>query len=853
MKKTSKLISLFLAVVLLGAVPAYAANSDGSGFTDVRESDYYADAVKWAKETGVTSGTSKTTFSPASNVTRAQAMSFLWRAAGSPEPSSRTSPFTDVADAGAYYYKPILWASEKGITAGISKTEYGVSNPVAYDQMFAFLARFVGADTGSGNWSANAVNWAANAGFTDGLTFTAKGACPRSDVVYFLWKQYGGAGGSSEQQSGKTEQTQKGLSDEEGARVAIVNGFLTRSTQIDVSSYNVEPSALVEIAEKIANQNGTNPYKIASLSCGQKKGSQAQSLQVTYQAQTQANTPTDQTDAEIRKLADAVVAKVVTPGMGDYETAKALHDWLVLNCKYDMRLYSGNMPDVSYTAYGPLKYGTSVCAGYAKAYEALLKSAGMEAEYVTGDTDRGGHAWNIVKVDGEWYHVDVTWDDPIPDREGYVRYNYFLKSDGALDRHFDWDASHACTSTKYDSGERVRQEQQEQQQQQAAKLAEEIVAYCMDAMKTMPYPTQAELQAYEGLSRDDFYFTILFPEGKFDQNQVIYARMKAMELLRKELAQSYPECELENIGLVYANIKRQDVAAELKRREALQKEQWEQEKLEQQQKREEQKKLEEEKKREEEAKTQARLAETEAFVQEAIRNASSKHYNIKVPENYYGVSEVCQKMRAADYRFDDYTSQDFSVSYYINTRMLAINNYKWAAEEEQRQEQERQEKDAREDAIAAQILEDFWRILDDFVRKDPLTAEKLSSSDTYVDLKCSWEKLTTGVNRKLKEQLEQQIPVRYPTCRLGESTYGWFIVYRDDVMAEMRRREAALQEEQQKREEEQKKQEEEQRRQEEEQKKPQEQQQSPQEGAQQISQEETQQQETQTETEADAA
>lgn len=163
-----------------------------AGFTDVMTDDYFAGAVSWAVDNGVTSGTSKTTFSPYASVTRAQAVTFMWRAAGCPEPAGKTSPFTDVADAGAYYYKPILWAAEKGITSGVSKTLFGVNSPVAYDQMFAFLARFAGANTGgSGDWSANAINWANSAGLTDGLSFTAKAACPRADVVYALWKQLG--------------------------------------------------------------------------------------------------------------------------------------------------------------------------------------------------------------------------------------------------------------------------------------------------------------------------------------------------------------------------------------------------------------------------------------------------------------------------------------------------------------------------------------------------------------------------------------------------------------------------------------------------------------------------------------
>lgn len=160
-----------------------------AGFSDVHESDYYADAVVWAKETGVTGGTSATTFSPGSTVTRAQAVTFLWRAAGSPEPVAATSPFTDVTDTGAYYYDAVLWATEQGITGGVGNNRFSVDGTLTYDQMLAMLCRAAG-DTATGDdWSAAAVAWAKEHGLTNGLNFGAKNSCPRSDVVYCLWKQ----------------------------------------------------------------------------------------------------------------------------------------------------------------------------------------------------------------------------------------------------------------------------------------------------------------------------------------------------------------------------------------------------------------------------------------------------------------------------------------------------------------------------------------------------------------------------------------------------------------------------------------------------------------------------------------
>ena len=160
-----------------------------AGFTDVSSGDYYADAVQWAVNQKVTTGTGANTFSPANAVTRAEAVTFLWRAAGSPAPASMTSPFTDVTDPNAYYYKAVLWAAEQGITGGVGDNAFGLSNTLTYDQIFTMLGRASGADLSGSDWSAAAVNWAQSSGLTDGLSFTAATSCPRADVVYCRWKQ----------------------------------------------------------------------------------------------------------------------------------------------------------------------------------------------------------------------------------------------------------------------------------------------------------------------------------------------------------------------------------------------------------------------------------------------------------------------------------------------------------------------------------------------------------------------------------------------------------------------------------------------------------------------------------------
>lgn len=129
---------------------------------------------------------------------------------------------------------------------------------------------------------------------------------------------------------------------------------------------------------------------------------------------------------------EAIVSLTAT---NDFEKVFQLHNYLVKNNTYDYRVInSPGFEDVgTYTAYGALVRGKSVCEGYAMAYKYLLNAVGIECEIITGVANGGGHAWNAVKLDGNWYYVDTTWDDPIDDPE-YVGFNYFLIGSEKLEK-----------------------------------------------------------------------------------------------------------------------------------------------------------------------------------------------------------------------------------------------------------------------------------------------------------------------------------------------------------------------------------------------------------------------------------
>ena len=169
-------------------------------FVDVATGSYYEDAVDWAVENGITQGTDDTHFSPDGICTRAQAVTFLWRAAGSPEPETRTMPFTDVP-VGSYYYDAVLWAVENGITKGTSDTTFSPNMTCTRAQIVAFLWRSEKspaagtanpfADVKSTAYYADAVLWAVKENITKGTTsttFSPNADCTRAQIVTFLWR-----------------------------------------------------------------------------------------------------------------------------------------------------------------------------------------------------------------------------------------------------------------------------------------------------------------------------------------------------------------------------------------------------------------------------------------------------------------------------------------------------------------------------------------------------------------------------------------------------------------------------------------------------------------------------------------
>lgn len=144
--------------------------------------------------------------------------------------------------------------------------------------------------------------------------------------------------------------------------------------------------------------------------------------------------------AALSKEIDRVLEQIIKPGFTNFDKVKAIHDYLVSTVAYDYRyLQKNTIPVDSYTAYGSLLKGVAVCEGYTKAAQLLFNRLGIENYYVDGYGNGAQHSWNLVNLNGQYYFMDITWDEPVPNVKGAIGYKYFLISSDQLRKDHKWN------------------------------------------------------------------------------------------------------------------------------------------------------------------------------------------------------------------------------------------------------------------------------------------------------------------------------------------------------------------------------------------------------------------------------
>lgn len=149
----------------------------------------------------------------------------------------------------------------------------------------------------------------------------------------------------------------------------------------------------------------------------------------------------EQTDYVRRYVKDLLEENQIAQ-LNDHEKVKWIHDWIVTHVQYDQSLSK-------YTAYEALTEKSAVCQGYALLGKMMLEEAGFDVRIAEGEVNTGNHAWNMVKLDNNWYHIDFTWDDPTGQAENDVSYQYYLVSDATLKKDHSWTKSYPTASTDY--------------------------------------------------------------------------------------------------------------------------------------------------------------------------------------------------------------------------------------------------------------------------------------------------------------------------------------------------------------------------------------------------------------------
>ncbi|MDR4943282.1 transglutaminase domain-containing protein [Bacillus wiedmannii] len=198
---------------------------------------------------------------------------------------------------------------------------------------------------------------------------------------------------------------------------------------------------LINAYEEVASKNEYTNYNRSNVSYKQSglPGNYTFTIKITYRE-------TKEQTEYVMKQAKAIVSSITQVGMDDHEKVKAIHDYVVKHVSYDTSY-------TAYTAYEALVNRSAVCQGYALLTHQLLNEAGIENHFVTGTGNGQPHAWNLVKIENKWYHLDTTFDDPVPDKQGRVTYSYFNLSDEQIERNHVWNKSDypQATTNYYDT------------------------------------------------------------------------------------------------------------------------------------------------------------------------------------------------------------------------------------------------------------------------------------------------------------------------------------------------------------------------------------------------------------------
>lgn len=375
-------------------------------------------------------------------------------------------PFTDVPSWADPY---VGYLYHYGLTSGKSPTVYGAYDMVTAEQYVTFLLRVLGYDDAAGDfyWS-DSLQKAAEIGLERSYPASSSAEFTRGEMVDWTYNVL------SMQMKGSAQTLVVSLQKNAGSLKATATAQLILSydtyvvnrkpssyqallMSVKKLAYDLEPYGSFDVSgmgsidlNRLMDQVNEDMLELpmySSIIRGYNLSRKGDTLTIHIDY----NITPEQHDQAIGKAKD-IIQSVITDGMTDYEKEKAIHDYIVDHVIYDE---AGSPGSSSFTMYGALVKESAVCHGYAESFRYLGYLAGLDVKLVSGESLYNGqyigHAWNIITLDGETYHVDTTWDDPIGDQGGIRSYAYFNVTDEVLEKDHIWLRNNyeRCDATYY--------------------------------------------------------------------------------------------------------------------------------------------------------------------------------------------------------------------------------------------------------------------------------------------------------------------------------------------------------------------------------------------------------------------
>ncbi|MGE7863099.1 S-layer homology domain-containing protein [Bacillus mobilis] len=456
----TKLLKSITSLSLIGGALLYTNGSDVRAaeagiFSDVPTSHWSYPAIKDLASKNIISGYGNGIFGFGDVATREQVAALVYRVmqpnkqGGTfssnnalyvlKDGSKFNNPYGDINQNSTMFPEEILMLTNAGVFKGDEKGNFRPKAPVNRVEMAQILTnafhlsakqKHTFNDVPSGYWGENAISAVQSNGIASGTgegKFEPSKTVTREQYAQFLYNTLKYKQPEVAVQDTGDAALLAAFKDEVQKRINMYETNITLPYKTKNSNTKEVMNTLFNAYKEVASKNDYTNNNRSNVSYGLSgsPGNYTFTLKITYRE-------TKEQTEYVMKQAKAIVSSITQVGMDDHEKVKAIHDYVVKHISYDTSYKA-------YTAYEALVNRSAVCQGYALLTYQLLKEAGIENHFVVGTGDGQPHAWNLVKIENKWYHLDTTFDDPVPDEQGRVTYSYFNLSDEQIARNHEWN------------------------------------------------------------------------------------------------------------------------------------------------------------------------------------------------------------------------------------------------------------------------------------------------------------------------------------------------------------------------------------------------------------------------------